>query len=119
MGHAHTLLQVRLMPIRPDLRRHYGYTWRTITRPAALTRAGHECERCALPDRPTGLRSSLEGAHLNGNPADIGDSNIAILCHRCHKAVDYTDWARKCRQTRIERKDAARPILAMLLQEAS
>ena len=94
----------------------YGHAWRTVTRPAALTRAGHECERCALPDRPKALRSALEGAHLNGDPSDNGESNIAILCHRCHKAVDYPEWARKCRETRIARKDAARPILAMLME---
>jgi len=103
------------MPIRPELRTFYGREWRDEIRPAALVRAGYECERCALPDRPMGLTSALEGAHLDGNPANTQESNIAILCHRCHKAHDYPEWARKCRGTRLDRKDAARPLLAFLM----
>jgi hypothetical protein len=107
------------MPIAPHLRHHYGRAWRTVIRPAALIRACYECERCAMPDRPMGLKSTLEAAHLNANPSDMSDSNIAILCHRCHRRHDYADWAYRTRETRLDHKDAARPILALLLQEAS
>jgi hypothetical protein len=106
------------MPIRADQRRHYGTEWRTVTRPAALIRACFACERCDLPDRPAGLKSSLEGAHLDGDAANRADTNVAILCHKCHKAHDYAEWARKCRSTRIARKDANRPLFAGLSDEA-
>src|SRR5436305_348018 len=102
------------MPIRPHLRHHYGQEWRTVIRPAALIAACYECERCGLPDRPMGLKSALECAHLDGNPANIAPTNIAILCHRHHKAADYPLWASRCRETRIERKDAARGLLQLM-----
>jgi hypothetical protein len=38
------------MPIRKDLRKFYGRTWRTVTRPRILARAGHRCESCAIPN---------------------------------------------------------------------
>lgn len=37
------------MPIRPELRHHYGVAWKAI-RAKILERAGHCCERCRLPN---------------------------------------------------------------------
>ncbi len=39
------------MPIRADLRVHYGPEWQTHTRPRILDRAGHRCEHCSKPNR--------------------------------------------------------------------
>lgn len=39
------------MPIRADLRKHYGKRWREEIRPRILARAGHKCEQCGKPDR--------------------------------------------------------------------
>lgn len=110
--------------MRSELRKFYGHLWRTVDRPAALLRAGHECVRCAIPDRPMGLRSSLDGAHLDGNPQNRSDENIAVLCRRCHRAADYAGWALKYgawltqeRERRADLKDAGRPILQMLKSE--
>ena len=103
----------------------YGYHWRTVDRPAALVRAGYECQRCAIPDRPAGLRSSLDGAHLDGDPRNGADDNVAILCRRCHRAHDLPSWTAAFRawleterDRRIAEKDAARPILAFLERTA-
>ena len=106
------------MPIRPNLRHHYGRRWRTVTRPAILARAYYECERCAIPDRPMGLKSTLEGAHVNGDSSNDSPTNTAALCHRCHRRHDYAACIRQARETRRRRKDAARGLLA-LLAEAS
>lgn len=106
------------MPIRPNLRHHYGHRWRTLTRPAILARACYECERCAMPDRPMGLKSALEGAHLNGDSSNDSPANTAALCHTCHRRHDYAAWAAAAGETRRRRKDAARGLLA-LLAEAS
>jgi hypothetical protein len=38
------------MPIRPDLRKFYGVTWRKVTRPRILARAGNKCEQCRVPN---------------------------------------------------------------------
>ena len=37
------------MPIRSDLRKHYGPEWLTVTRPAIMERAEHRCENCRKP----------------------------------------------------------------------
>lgn len=39
-----------MMPIRKELRHHYGAAWRE-TRKAILARAGHCCEWCGRPNR--------------------------------------------------------------------
>lgn len=93
------------MPIRPEFRKFYGWTWRTVTRPAALKRADYACERCRRPWRP------LEVAHLDGDPANMRPSNLAVLCLACHRRHDYSRWAARCRETRSARKDAGRPLL--------
>lgn len=109
--------------MRPELKPLYGHTWRTVTRPRILARAGHECERCSIPDRPMNARtSSLEIAHLDGQPKlNESDENLACLCHRCHRQHDYPAWhaqfaaylARR-HEERIDAADAARPILVLL-----
>lgn len=38
------------MPIRADLRKFYGATWRKVTRPRILARAGNKCEQCGVPN---------------------------------------------------------------------
>jgi 5-methylcytosine-specific restriction endonuclease McrA len=39
------------MPIPKALKHFYGRKWRKETRPAALERAGHECQHCGKADR--------------------------------------------------------------------
>jgi hypothetical protein len=41
---------VRLMPIRPELKKFYGVEWRAV-RARILARAGNCCEQCGKPDR--------------------------------------------------------------------
>ena len=110
--------------MRKELRPYFGHKWQTITRPAVLTRAGFECERCGMPDRPMGTRSSLDIAHLSLAPGQQGHdeiSNLAALCRKDHRAHNYDSWAEKFKQylkiqrdKRVAAKDAERPILALL-----
>lgn len=44
------------MPIRAELRHHYGREWRTVTRPRILARAGDKCEQCGVPNHTEVLR---------------------------------------------------------------
>jgi hypothetical protein len=46
------------MPIRPDLRKHYGKQWRTETRPRVLLRAGNKCEQCGVPNHTNVMRAA-------------------------------------------------------------
>lgn len=39
------------MPIAKEFRKFYGATWRNVTRPRILKRAGYKCEQCQKPDR--------------------------------------------------------------------
>lgn len=45
------------MPIRADLRKFYGATWRKVTRPRILARAGNKCEICGAPNKKRTLRA--------------------------------------------------------------
>ena len=99
----------------------YCHIWRTKLRPETLARDCYECVRCAMPDRPMGLRSNLEVAHLDGDRTNNAPENRATFCCRCHKAHDYNEWSRKFkawleaeRQRRLDEKDEGRPILKML-----
>jgi hypothetical protein len=93
------------MPIAPQYKHLYGHRWRTVTRPRVLERCGGRCERCRkIPRR-------IEVAHLDQNPANDAEENLAGLCHSCHARHDYVDWARKARETRQARKDRGRPLL--------
>ena len=96
----------------------YGHHWRTVERPQTLARNYWECVRCGIGDRPMGLRSALDVAHLNGNNLDGDEANRATLCRTCHRATDYESWSAKYRawladerERRLDRLDAERPIL--------
>ncbi len=96
------------MPIAPEHKPLYGHKWRTVTRPRVLARCGGRCERCRVtPPR-------IEVAHLDQNPHNDADENLAAVCSRCHHAIDYKVWAAKARATRLARKDRGRPLLGGL-----
>lgn len=54
------------------------------------------------------IRVVLTVAHLNHVPGDDRDENLAALCQWCHLIHDLTHH----RESRADRKDAARPLLA-------
>jgi hypothetical protein len=57
----------------------------------------------------------LTVAHLNHVAGDDRDENLRALCQWCHLNYDKEHHA----ETRSKRKDAARPILAKLMEVAS
>lgn len=93
------------MPISPDLKPLYGHEWRTKTRPRVLDRCQGRCERCRRRVQ------RIEVAHLDGNPRNRDDDNLAGLCCTCHKRHDFPEWSRKALATRQARKDRGRPLL--------
>lgn len=122
--------------MRKELKPLYGHHWRTVTRPAILRRAGGrfneqgtyigyaKCEKCGHIDCMHDGRSELDVAHLviqPGEPGHDADTNLGALCHTCHRAHDYAQWAIAYRawlteqvRLRTERKDNERPILMLL-----
>ncbi|HEX9005434.1 MAG TPA: hypothetical protein VGB07_36340 [Blastocatellia bacterium] len=105
------------MPINPELKHLYPPDWKAISRRIRFERAGGKCERCGAPNRhwrrsdADGLffqtaedaalfavniheddavisRIILTTAHLNHDPTDNREENLAALCQRCHLAHD-------------------------------
>lgn len=60
------------------------------------------------------VRVVLTVAHLNHDPSDMRDDNLAALCQWCHLHHDQQHHA----ETRATRKDQARPILAKCTEAA-
>lgn len=98
------------MPINPELKHLYPKNWREISRRIRFERADGKCERCAVahgcyrssdgaifdPEDVEGYpgmeyaltKIVLTTAHLNHDPTDNRDENLAALCQRCHLAHD-------------------------------
>lgn len=67
-------------------------------------------------DRLVVIKLSI--AHLNQTSGDDRDENLAALCQCCHLKHDRAVNKEAARETRLTRKDAARPILVMLEKTA-
>ena len=80
------------MPIRAELRRLYPPDWAEISRRIRFERAKGRCEWCGAenyaPHPDTGSKVILTVAHLDHNPANNADDNLAALCQRCHNRYD-------------------------------
>lgn len=60
----------------------YPENWNEIAT-ASKERAGWKCERCGHPHDPkTGYTLTVH--HLDLNPENCADWNLAVLCQRCH-----------------------------------
>ena len=94
------------MPIRPELRKLYPPDWKEISRRIRFERAQGRCEWCGAenyaPHPVTGSRVVLTVAHLDHDPANNVDDNLAALCQKCHNSYDADKRAssRKHRQLR-------------------
>ncbi len=53
-------------------------------------------------------------AHLDHNPENDSDSNLAALCRRCHIVHDAEQHKQNAALTRSDRKDRSRPLLRMI-----
>lgn len=100
------------MPIRKEMRDKYPPDWPAIVE-RIRARAGDECEWCGVPNHVHILREGdawnvvddvmdlpefpfrrnviwvvCTTAHLNHDPSDNRDENLAFLCQRCHNRYD-------------------------------
>lgn len=117
------------MPIKPNLRFLYSGPEYDAKRRASLERAGAKfvdgtCvkpARCQKCDREDGtpyqnrfgkwIATQLGRAHLDQNPHNDADENIAMLCRACHMEHDLPAHVASAADTRKTKKDAARPLL--------
>lgn len=105
------------MPINPDLKSLYPANWNQISYRIRFERAGGKCERCGIehnayrsgegvvvydPDLiPIGMKFSrivLTTAHLDHDPTNNQETNLAALCQRCHLAHDLRHHLRSRRE---------------------
>ena len=96
------------MPIPKDRRKLYGPEWPMLSKRIRFERAKGRCEWCGAehgqPHPETGSRVVLTVAHLNHDPTDNRDENLAALCQRCHLRHDRWLHAERARDARLARK---------------
>ena len=80
------------MPIHPSQKPLYPPDWPQISARIRFDRARARCEWCGAVHNQahpiTGARVILTTAHLDHNPANNADHNLAALCQRCHNTYD-------------------------------
>ncbi len=120
------------MPISPERVGLYPADWPVISA-RIRERAGDRCEWCGAPNLATiyydqagqwhehgsdegmvlwrtgakGVRVVLTVAHLDHDPTNCDDSNLAALCQRCHLRYDTREHTRHAAETRRQRREAA------------
>jgi hypothetical protein len=107
------------MPILPEYRHLYATAeWRAIRVRIVVDRARYRCEHCNeqagqpyLNKRKKWCTVQLGVAHLDQDPTNNADSNLAALCRACHLAHDRATHTEHAHFTRATKKDAARPLL--------
>jgi hypothetical protein len=105
-----------LMPIRPENKARYPDNWKEISHRIRFGRANGKCEQCGVAHNAVGYREPdgtfaelslqelangvaeadgskvitivLTTAHLNHDPSDCRDENLAAWCQRCHLHYD-------------------------------
>ncbi len=92
------------MPIRPENRARYPKDWKDISRRIRHDRAKGKCEWCPAvngePHPTTGSKVVLTVAHLDHQPENCSEENLAALCQKCHNTYDAPERARGIRERR-------------------
>lgn len=95
-------------------KKNYPVNWHDTIRPAALMRANYKCSKCKIKHRSKGyydyakrwvecdnfmlmyadklnfktMEIVLQVHHKDGNPQNNADSNLQVLCTRCHLEIE-------------------------------
>lgn len=106
------------MPIKPEHRHHYQAPEWDQLRARVFARAKNRCEKCGREHgspyqnkKGKWVAVQLGCAHIDQNPANNADSNLAAWCRACHMEADLPWHVLHAADTRKTRKDAARPLL--------
>ena len=78
---------------------------------AAVGITGARIRGSEMPEPGRVSRVVLTLAHLDHDPTNNADENLAFLCQACHLRHDQGQHKVNARETRLTRKDAARPLL--------
>lgn len=96
------------MPIRPENKHLYPSNWKEISNYIRFTRAMGKCEWCDAvhkePHPETGSMVILTVAHIDQNPRNNDQENLAALCQRCHLNHDRDQHNRNAAETRHKKR---------------
>lgn len=96
------------MPIKPENKARYPKDWKAISL-RIRERDGWRCKFCAAengkPNPATGSMVVLTVAHLDHDPANCADENLAALCQKCHLTYDAKHHAENAKVTRRQRHE--------------
>ena len=80
------------MPIHPSMKGLYPPDWGEISQRIRFERAQGRCEWCGAehgrPHPETRSKVILTTAHLDHDPSNNADDNLAALCQKCHNSYD-------------------------------
>jgi hypothetical protein len=103
------------MPIKPENKDKYHKDWKHIVA-RIRERAGNKCEWCGisnhlfvnsktreicLKDEENAIRIVCTTAHLDHNPENCKDENLAFLCQKCHNTYDVPHRKQTRRNARL------------------
>lgn len=77
------------MAIKQKNRYFYSKDWRKISE-EIITKRGEECELCKKKrDNVLRYKSWLTVHHKDRNPANNEESNLIVVCPKCHFHLEY------------------------------
>lgn len=92
----------------PMNRKLYPPDWEQISQRIRYERAGNRCEWCGAenhqPHPITGSKVVLTVAHLDHNPGNNAEDNLAALCQRCHNRYDAPKRWKNARRTKYRKQ---------------
>jgi hypothetical protein len=95
----------------PMQRERYPTDWEAISLRIRAERAGWKCEWCGAehgqPHPVTGSKVILTVAHLDHDPANCADDNLAALCQLEHLRYDAKHHAANAAATRRRSREQA------------
>lgn len=104
------------MPIKPENKHLYPDNWDEV-RERIRIRAKDKCEWCGavnhsyvnritrelcLQDEENTIRIVCTTAHLDHNPENCDDENLAFLCQRCHNRYDMPHRIQTRKATKLK-----------------
>src|SRR6185436_9680234 len=108
------LMAQRKVETMPIDRSKYPDNWEQLSWSIRMERAGNHCEWCGAenhkPHPVTGSYVVLTVAHLDRNPANNDETNLAALCQRCHLNHDRPVNLETMRRRRLEKEAEDRVV---------
>jgi len=94
------------MPLTKEKRKKYSDDWKLISLRLIIERAKNKCEMCGVEKRvgggKRGERVTLSCAHLNHDETDNSETNLLVMCGKCHLNYDRKDNVKRRRRNKMK-----------------